>query len=219
VSTPLKRRRAVVQGLLAAALVLAGLVLRAWVSSGAELAEAEAAQRGGDLEGAIAHYRRAAAWYFPGNARAAEAIEALFALGEAAEARGETTLALAAFRSVRAASMSARSVYVPHDSMRRAADERIAALMATGPVPPLDANRRPEERRESHLALLRAERDPNVLWAMLALVGLVAWVTGGALLASRGLDARDAWVPAEARRWGTLIVLGLGLFVLGLALA
>jgi hypothetical protein len=212
-------RRTLARLALVVGLGLAGLVLRAWVSSGGELVEAEAARRGGDVEAAIDHYRRAAVWYFPGNVRAGEAIEALYTLGEEAEGRGETALALAAFRSVRAAAMSARSFYVPHDALRRQADERIAALMAAGTVPPVDADRRPEERRASYLAQLREARDPSAPWALVALVGLGSWVAGAGLLASRGLDERDAWVPAEARRWGTLVVVGLGLFVLGLALA
>lgn len=212
-------RRALSRAALVIGLVLAGLLLRAWISCGSELAEADSARRGGDTEAAIDHYRRAAAWYFPGNVRASAALEALFEIGAQAEARGETALALSAFRSVRAAAMSARSLYVPHDALRTHADERIAALMAAGTVPPADAERSPEQRRARYLAALRQQRGPRTIWALLALVGLSLWITGGVMLATRGLDERDAWVPAQARRWGTLIVVGLGLFVLGLALA
>jgi hypothetical protein len=90
--------RLVARGALVAALLISGLVLRAWLSSGTELDHAEEARSGGDLEAAIDHYRRAAVWYFPGNVRATHALEALIEIGEDARKRGDATLALAAFR-------------------------------------------------------------------------------------------------------------------------
>ncbi len=211
--------RALARAALALGLVIAGLTVRAWVSCSDELARAEQLRSGGDVEAAIDHYRRAAVWYFPGNVRARAALEALVEVGEQAEGRGDATLALAAFRSVRAGVMSSRSLYVANADLKELADGRIAALMASGTVPPVDANRSPEERREAYLAMLRADRDVSTGWALLALLGLAAWICGAALLAARGLDAEDRLVPAEARRWGTLLVMGLGIFLLGLALA
>jgi hypothetical protein len=213
------RLRVLAQVALVAALLASGLTLRAWLSSGAELAEAAQARADGDLEAAIEHYRRAAVWYFPGNARARRALEALLSVGDDARARGDATLALAAFRSVHAATMSARHVVVPHDDLRLEADEAIAALMAEGQVPPVDARRTEQERAEIYLAMLRADRDVLSGWAFVALVGFAAWVASAATFLSRGFDTRGALVPAEARRWGTGVVLGMGLFVLGLALA
>jgi hypothetical protein len=211
--------RLVARGALVAALLISGLVLRAWLSSGTELDHAEEARSGGDLEAAIDHYRRAAVWYFPGNVRATHALEALIEIGEDARQRGDATLALAAFRSVHAATMSARHVVVPHDDLRLEADEAIAALMAEGQVPPVDANRTVEDRRALYLSMLRDDRDVSTGWALVALLGFASWVASAATFLSRGFDDHGELLAPEARRWGTGFILGMGLFLLGLALA
>lgn len=204
---------------LALGLVIAGLALRAWVSCSEELALADEARDAGSLESAIDHYRRAAVWYFPGNVRAREALEALFELGHEAQERGDATLALSAYRSVHGAAMSARHVLVPGDDLRARADEEIATLMADGTVPPIDANRSRDERRRLYLDMLRTDRDVRLAWTFVALAGFAGWVGSAAMFLARALDETGAMIAREARRWGTGFVLGLGLFVLGLALA
>ena len=218
-SPPPGLTRSIARAALLAGLLLAGLAIRAWSSCSEELARADEAREGGDVESAIDHYRRAAVWYFPGNVRARAALEALMEIGEDAQARGDATLALAAYRSVHGATMSARHVVVPHEDLRARADEEIATLMAEGTVPPIDAHRTPDERRSVYLAMLREDRDVRTVWALLALFGFAAWVTGAAVFLRRGFDASGEVIAREARRWGTVFVVGLGLFVLGLALA
>lgn len=201
------------------ALLVAGLTWRVWSSSGEELARADTARAAGDLEGAIDHYRRAALWYFPGNLRVEEAYQALAEIGHDARVRGDSTLALAAFRATHAAAMSTRHVAVPHQARREHADEQIAELMAEGTVPPIDASRSLASRREAYLAMLREERDVSSTWALLALLGFAAWVSGAATLLSRGFDEDGEVIAREAWRWGTFVIVGFGCFVLGLALA
>lgn len=211
--------RAIARAVLLVALLAAGLAIRAWSSCSDELARAEDARTGGDLESAIDHYRRAAVWYFPGNLRARAALEALMEIGEEARERGDATLALAAFRSVHGATMSARHVVIPHDDLRALADEEIAALMAEGTVPPVDANRSLEDRRSVYLAMLREDRDVSTGWALLALLGFASWVTAAAVFLGRGFDETGDVIGSEARVWGTLFIVGMGVFCLGLALA
>jgi len=212
--TALSARTALLVGL-----VMAGLTLRAWVSCSEELELAREARDAGSLESAIDHYRRAAVWYFPGNVRSRDALEALLEIGHDAQERGDATLALAAYRSVHGASMSTRHLLVPGDDLRALADEEIATLMADGTVPPLDANRSRDERRRLYLEMLRADRDVRLGWTLLALAGFAIWVGSAAAFLGRTLDETGAVIAREARRWGTGFVLGLGLFVLGLALA
>ena len=217
VRRPWARRAARV--LAAIGVVVAVLSVKVLTSARAELAEGHRWLADGSVGAAITHYRRAGRWYLPVNPYADEALDALDAVGEEAEAGGDFALALSAHRSVRAAIEGSRSFYVPNRERLARADEHIASLMARVEVPPVDATHSEEERREIHLALLREDRDPSVLWALLALVGLGTWVAGALLFASRALDENDRIVGPEARRWGTMIVLGLCLFVLGLALA
>lgn len=200
-------------------LVFGVLCGRALYSTNVELDRANALREGGNNELALDHYRRAATWTFPGNVRARQALQALLEIGAEAEARGESPLALAAFRSVHAAVMSTRSFYEPNADLREVADAHIARLMSTGVTPPMDAHLSVEEREQTYLAMLRANRDVSLLWAWVALLGFAAWVTAAWLFASRAIDTKHAIIAPEARRWMTLFVVGFGLFVLGLALA
>lgn len=199
--------------------ILFVLSVKVLTSARAELAEGHRWQESGSVESAVTHYRRAARWYLPVNPYADEALDALDTIGVAAEAAGDPALALSAHRSIRAAIQASRSFYVPNRERLARADEHIASLMARVEVPPVDAMRTEAERHDLHLALLREDRDPSVLWAFLALLGLGTWIGAALLFASRAIDENDRIAPLEARRWGTMFVVGFCLFVLGLALA
>lgn len=197
-------------------LVLAARVVTA---SAGELREADALRQSGQVESAVAHYRRAARWYAPGNPYSTEALDRLAEIAGDAEEASDPDLALAAWRSIRGAILGARSFYVPHADRLEIADQHIATIMAGLPPPPIDAARSPEERRAQHLALLRGVRRPSVPWAITALLGLATWIVAALGLLTRAIDEDDRLVPRAARLWGTIWIVGFGLFVLGLALA
>lgn len=211
--------RSLSRALGAAGVVVFVLSVKVLTSARAELAEAERWRAEGSVPSAITHYRRAARWYLPVNPWADAALDALDEIGVEAEASGDLALALSAHRSIRAAIQSSRSFYIPNRARLDRADEHIASLMARVEVPPVDAVRTVSERTSLHLALLREDRDPSVAWALVALLGLGAWVLAALVFASRGLDEEGRVIGGEARRWGTLFVAGFCAFVLGLALA
>lgn len=202
-----------------AGVILAVVAVRVVTSSRAEMAEADRLRARGDLDGAVVHYRRAARWYAPGNPYSSAALTELGEIGRDAERRGATEAALAAYRAIRAAIMSTRSFYTPHRDRLEAANERIAELMASLPPPPIDAGKSRAELRAEHLALLSADDRPSVPWTIVLLLGFFGWVGGAFVFVTRAVDEEDRLVGAEARRWGTVVVVGLGLFVLGMALA
>ncbi len=195
------------------------LSVKVLVSSRAELAEADRAASAGELEIAVTHYRRAARWYLPIQPYADRALERLMEIGAEAERDGDRALALAGYRSVRAALMSSRSLWIPDAERLHVADERIAALMASGDVPALDAHLSEAARAEAYLEMLETDRDPVTGWALLALLGFLLWGAGAYGVFTRALDQDDRFVDVELRKWGTAFVVGMGLFVLGLALA
>jgi hypothetical protein len=51
------------------------------------------------------------------------------------------------------------------------------------------------------------------------LVGFALWVTAAFVFSVRAVDEQDRWVFPEVRKWGALIAVGFGLFVLGMLLA
>jgi hypothetical protein len=211
--------RSVLRGLLVGCVLLASFTLRVLVSARSELRVGDQYHARGDLEAALVHYRRAARWYAPGSPYHREALAKLGAMGAQAERRGDSELALSAYRAVRSAIMSTRSFYIPERERLRAADERIASLMAAQPPPPMDAGKSREQLRNEHLALLEAEPGPSVLWSCVLLLGFFAWVGGAFAFTLRAIDAEDHFIPREVLRWGALIAVGFGLFVLGMSLA
>lgn len=202
-----------------AGVLLAVVAVRVVVSSHQELEEARRLEAKNDVTSAVVHYRRAARWYAPGNPFVVEALDALKRIAEAAEERRDIGAALVAYRGIRASIMSTRSTYVPYEDRLREANQHIAALMAEQPAPPMDAAKSKDQIRREHLALLEQPIRPRVFWAVVLLLGFVSWVAGAFLFVSRALDEQDRLVRHEAARWGTVIVIGLALFVVGMFLA
>jgi hypothetical protein len=202
-----------------AAIVFAVLVTRVMTSASEELRNADRRLAAGDIDGSIVHYRRAARWYAPGSPFHVQALAKLAALGARAERRGETDRALTAYRAIRSAIMSARSFYTPEPKRLGFADRKIAELMASLPPPPIDAGKSREQLRAEHLALLESSRGPDILWTWVLLLGFMSWIAGAYAFTIRAIDDQDRLVWSEVRRWGAVIVIGFGLFVLGMTLA
>lgn len=207
------------RGLAIVGVVLAVLAVRVVTASKAELAEGDRLLDMGEANAAIAHYRRAAGWYAPGNPYCLDALQRLASLGRRAEEDGDARLALTAWRAVRAGIMSARSFYTPNAERLREADEHIAMGMAAEEPAPIDAGRSREELRREYLEMLRDTPRPSPAWAFVLLIGFAAWVGAAYAFATRAVDGEDRLVPAEARRWGTVFIVGFGLFVVGMLLA
>jgi hypothetical protein len=211
--------RKLLRAAIVVALVLVAITLRVVSSARAELQAATAAEGGGDIDGAIVHYRRAARWYAPASPYHRRALAQLGAIGMQAEAKGELELALSAYRAVRGACLATRSFYVPEEARLHAANARIAALMAELPPPGMDAGKSKQQIRAEHLALLEVIPGPQPFWTVILLLGFFGWVSAAFVFSVRAIDAQDRWVPVEAKRWASLIALGFGLFVLGMSLA
>jgi hypothetical protein len=205
--------------LLFAAFLFIAVGIRVVSSAASELARGDRLKASGELEAAVIHYRRAARWYAPFSPFHVRALVRLGALGAEAERQKQPELALSAYRAVRASIISTRSLYLPEAARLRAADQRIASLMASQPPPPMDAGKPPEQLKREHLALLTADPDPKLTWTLVLLLGFVSWVAGAFAFTLRAIDDQDRFVPREVRRWGGVIALGFGLFVLGMSLA
>lgn len=200
-------------------MLLAVFVARALLSARSELAQGHAAVQRKQLEEAVVHYRRAARWYVPFSPLHVAALARLSELGSAAEAAGDSELALSAYRAVRGAIMSTRSFYTPEPHRLSEANRRIAALMAAMPAPPIDAGKTETQLYDEHLKLLTEKPGPRLLWTFVLLAGFVGWIGGAFVFVERAMDDDDRLIAAQARRWGAVIVVSFALFVLGMAFA
>lgn len=212
------RTQSLLRLVVVAAIVLSAFVVRVVTSSASELSLGEQYQKHGELEAAVVHYRRAARWYAPGSPYHVRALSALSGLAATAEGAGDRELALSAYRAIRSGIMSSRSTFTPEADRLAAANGRIADLMASYPPPPMDAGKSREALRREHLALLSESRDPKLGWTLMLLLGFALWVGAALVFTVRAVDG-DRWVEQEARRWGALVVVGLVMFIAGMALA
>ena len=199
--------------------VLLVLSARVLVGASGELKEGELLESRGEIDIAAVHYRRAAAWYLPINPYADEALRRLVDLAETAEQQDDLDRVLLAWRSVRAAILSTRSFYTPNAGLLDIANERIADAMASLDPPPIDRGKGREQVRSEHLALLRDVERPAVGWTIVLLLGFIGWTTGAWMFLLRAIDEEDRLIGRPARVWGTVVIVGLGLFALGLSLA
>ena len=183
-------------------LLLAAATARMWLLSGEELELASVA--GQDDEARARHLRRAMAHYFPGNPRVARACAGLVALASGQEQAGQRVAATHTWRELRSAILALRGVGQPFAGELEQANTRLAQL--NGGVTTLARLQNPAA-------------DPSPGWAALAILGFLLWVGGAVLLLLRGLKPDLGLVPK--RFWPLLVVvlLGWGLFAVGLALA
>ena len=195
------------------------LSVRVVSASHAELREGDQLRAQNEIDFAIAHYRRAARQYAPGNPYSVAALNRLSEIARAAEQEGDRERALAAWRSVRGAILASRSFYIPEPERLSEANGHIARLMSELPPPELDAGKTPEERRAAESARLDTIHDPALGFRILALLGLATWIIAAWGFVTRAIDEDDRIIGAAARAWGSAWIIGFGAFILGLALA
>lgn len=215
-------RRRQLRRKVAAVLIVVGLcagvvVTRAVWDGRSALASGDEALVRGERDVAIRYWRRAARWYVPLAPHVGDAYERLMDLGKQAEAQGDVTTALAAWRGVRGSVLATRSFYTPFDEHLALANARIAELMAKQEGD--SAGKSQKERREWHYALLTRDHNPSVFWTVIALMGFAMWIGGGLLFALRGITADDTLVPRNAAYAGILVAIGLVIWMTGLYLA
>lgn len=201
-------------------LAFVGLVYgRVLYESRRELVEGRGWLAKDDPDEAIVHYRRAALWYAPVNPWCTAALDGLAAIAKRAEHRGELERALAAWRATRGSILGTRSFYTPSPGRLRAANRRIAALMAKQPRPAQDLAKTEGALAREHLALLERNDAPSVFWSIVLLAGFFGWIGAAFAFIYRGLDAEGRLVRPMAARWGSAVVVGIAVWVLGMVMA
>lgn len=190
------------------------LAVRVVTASKAELERGDRAQERRELDTAIVAYRRAARWYAPASPYPPAALDRLARLAQTAEDNADPDTAIAAWRSARGAILAARSVVVPFPERRARAEREIVRLVGS------QANEAGQEvARQRATAAYARPIDPHPGFTVLLLLGWIAWVAGAFLFAQRAIDEEDRIQPGPARVLGTIVVLGFGMFVIGMALA
>ena len=204
--------------ILLAAIMLAMIAGRVLYGSWDAWREGTAARQAGNLPQAITHFERAIHYYAPGSPWVASSVEALRAIGEAAEREGNRELALSAFRTLRSSLYAVRSTYTPFAGMIPRCNEKIAELVAHDPAyrarfPELS----PEGLKARVTSNLTRNEAPDVFWSLVVELGFFGWVGGTIGFILRVLHGtRETFSARRAIFWGGLVVAGYALWVVGL---
>jgi len=127
--------------------ILAAIWIKVRVEAGHSLEQAQQLESQGELELSIVCYRRTVRWYSPLSSPVKQSIEGLWAIGQEYEQKGDSRIALLAYRSIRSSLIGIRSVYQPYEAFISKSSERIAALMAQAEG--TEAHKFPEENLKS----------------------------------------------------------------------
>jgi hypothetical protein len=184
----------------------------------AELAWRQAlkARASGEVEGAVRAARGVFDLYVPGNPRLEQASRMMWDIAAAEEAKGDQKAALAHYRILRSAWISAHPL--GGDGGWIARTEPIIARLAAAPTPdvPALAKKSRAEREAQALAEMRAPRRPYGPWGVVAALGFAGWVGATAGLIFRGFRADGKLLVPQAAPWALGIVVGYAVWIIGM---
>lgn len=197
-------------------LIVTGRVL--WDSREA-LRAAEMLMVKNDQKGAVRQYLHAVRMYVPGSPFVDGGLRGLTTLAAQARAAGDKPGERMALESVRAGLLGARSLYIPHEAVLRAADLRLAQLYAELEDPAVDPGASVAARTAWHAARLGVRSGPAAGAVVAALTGGLLWLGAAFVMFRRGLDAQLRIRGRMATGAVAVFVVGFAMFVLGLRLA
>lgn len=165
----------------------------------------------------IVHYERAIKWYMPFSQAVQQSGERLWEIATVAEQRQDFRLALEAYRALRSALYAVESFYIPHRKWIPQCDERIASLMAT-----LQKPQEPEQAaadKSRFLEMLQRDTSPHLGWSLVMEIGFLGWIGFTILLIWYAYNAAGELVWQRGVLWGSGIVLGFVLWIMGMLFA
>lgn len=200
-----------------AALGLFGMVclvlfIKASYYAGYETRRGDLAYQQSNLNQAIIHYERAIKWYTPVSHSVRHAVERLWEIGNKAEKRNESALALEAYRSLRGSLYAIEGFNRPYQKWIVKAEGKIASLMATmASTSPQLEPQAVEEKRGRFATLLRRKETLDKGGVLLTEIGFLGWIgtTIGFIWYAFGDNGQ--WVLRRCLLWGC----GIAIFFTG----
>jgi hypothetical protein len=202
-----KRRALAALGIAVA--VIGVLALRTVLEGRAALAEGDDALAQKRVGDALASWETAARWYFPGAPHVGEAYERL--VGFARDPKHGPATRIAAWRAVRSAAHATTSLWTPHADDLAEADAAIAQLSAADPES-APAISDPAQKLAWHQTMLAREPRPSLSRAALAVLGILAWIGGIAVVIRRGASRDRPTLYAAGFAIAGLLAWAIGLY-------
>jgi len=197
---------------------IALLYAKAAYNSRQDFALGEDAYTQGEYKRAMTHYERTIKWYTPFSTVVQRAVERLWQLGTEAEARGEISLALEAYQTLRSSLYAVQSFYIPYQSWIPKSEERIAPLLAktkAGEEP--NADKLVQDTARFAMQLQR-HVGPHLGWSILLEIGFLGWVGATVGLIWYIVDEAGNFARRQGLLWGGLMAVFFALWLIGMRL-
>jgi hypothetical protein len=195
--------------LLAVALVLISLAVRATHEQRQAYARAVAFEQKGDLWRAADEYRWALRWYTPWGPDHDRAAEALVQLGTRAAPR-DPELAVQAWDNLRSGLIAGRSLWQPRSDLVAKCNQVLPSLLLQVAATRGDT-RPPDQLLAQFTADYQRPVGVGTPVSLAVSFGFLAWVIGLVLAASRGTGSDGRWQRA-GWRWLALASAGFALW-------
>src|SRR5438132_11765136 len=183
-----------------------------------DFALGEDAYTHGEYKQAITYYERTIKWYTPLSTVVQRAVERLWQLGTEAEARGELSLALEAYQTLRSSLYAVQSFYIPYQSWIPKSEARIAPLLAktkAGEEP--NADKLAQDTARFAMQLQR-HVGPHLGWSILLEIGFLGWVGATVALIWYVVYEQGNFAPRQGVAWGSVLAVCFALWLIGMRL-
>ena len=172
----------------------------------------------GEYKDAITHYERTIKWYTPLSTVVQRAVERLWQLGTEAEARGDLSLALEAYQTLRSSLYAVQSFYIPYQSWIPKSEAHIAPLLAK-----MKAGTEPQGDKvvqdTARFAMqLQRHVGPHLGWSILVEIGFLGWVGAAVGLLWYVVDGQGNFVRRQGILWGSLLAVFFALWLISMRL-
>jgi hypothetical protein len=184
-----------------------------------EFTHAESKLQSGRQRESVEHYERAIMWYTPLSRDVRRSVNRLWDIGDTAEANQDASLALYAYRSLRAGLYATRSFYQPYKAWISKCDARIVRLMAIEKAGPHADPSEVEQHRARYARMYARDVGPTLGGSILTEIGFFGWVGSTLGLIWYGLSSQGNWLWRPCVWWGSGVVVFFAAWVLGLLLA
>lgn len=191
-----------------------GSIARMFLGAKAEVQRAQQAKAQHDSEAMVRHWRRAMAYYLPGNPWVRQAKDSLWQTASEAIARGDEATALNALYQLRGAILSLRGVYQPFSECLPSINQQIVALLAHQQQGS-DNQKNPSDTARFAQRLANPPA-PHPVWTGLGLLGFFIWTIGALGLLLWGINS-DLTIIRH-RFWPLLLLILTGLVIFGVGL-
>jgi hypothetical protein len=207
-------------GLLVAFVVM--LYVKVAYNASHDFALGEESYTHGEYKVAITHYERTIKWYTPLSTVVQRAVERLWQLGTEAEARGDVSLALEAYQTLRSSLYAVQSFYIPYQSWIPKSEARIAPLLAKTKVGAEAGAEQGEDKLAQDTARfamqLQRHVGPHLGWSILLEIGFLGWVGATVGLIWYVVDENGNFARRQGLLWGSLIAVFFALWLIGMRL-